>query len=177
MQEDIAVIFCKADKDKSGTLALQEFQEVVDDICERYPQVEIYLKKKQMKNFAALLKKTQSDAQKQSTELDIESFKSLLSEVDSQMKNLPATAQVNTYILIILACKNFYSSAASTTVSFSHFRLSEFCRLLLNKVNILQAASTGWSSVKSTLKALSDFEGWDATGFTLSGKNHKDQIK
>lgn len=177
MQEDIAVIFCKADKDKSGTLALQEFQEVVDDICERYPQVEIYLKKKQMKNFAALLKKTQSDAQKQSTELDIESFKSLLSEVDSQMKNLPATAQVNTYILIILACKNFYSSAASTTVSFSHFRLSEFCRLLLNKVNILQAASTGWSSVKSTLKALSDFEGRDATGFTLSGKNHKDRIK
>lgn len=94
VMEDIAVIFCKADKDKSGTLALQEFQEVVDDICERYPQVEIYLKKKQMKNFAALLKKTQSDAQKQSTELDIESFKSLLSEVDSQMKNLPATAQV-----------------------------------------------------------------------------------
>ncbi|CAK9314800.1 unnamed protein product [Citrullus colocynthis] len=94
VMEDIAVIFCKADKDKSGTLALQEFQEVVDDICERYPQVEIYLKKKQMKNFAALLKKTQSDTQKQSTELDIESFKSLLSEVDSQMKNLPATAQV-----------------------------------------------------------------------------------
>lgn len=106
LQEDIAVIFSKADKDKSGALALQEFQEVVDDICERYPQVEIYLKKKQMKNFAALLKKTQSDTQKQSTELDIESFKSLLSEVDSQMKNLPATAQVNTYISIILASKS-----------------------------------------------------------------------
>lgn len=107
-QEDIAAIFCKADKDKSGTLTLQEFQEVVDDIRERYPQVEIYLKKKQMKNFAALLKKTQSDEQKQSTELDIESFKSLLSEVDSQMKNLPATAQVNSYILVILACKSLF---------------------------------------------------------------------
>ncbi|XP_038900930.1 external alternative NAD(P)H-ubiquinone oxidoreductase B2, mitochondrial-like [Benincasa hispida] len=94
VMEDIAVIFSKADKDKSGTLALQEFHEVVDDICERYPQVEIYLKKKQLKNFSALLKKTQSDSQKQSAELDIESFKSLLSEVDSQMKNLPATAQV-----------------------------------------------------------------------------------
>lgn len=81
---------------------------MVDDIRERYPQVEIYLKKNKMKNFAALLKKTQSDTQKQSTELDIESFQSVLSEVDSQMKNLPATAQVNTYILIILACKSLF---------------------------------------------------------------------
>ncbi|XP_023532684.1 external alternative NAD(P)H-ubiquinone oxidoreductase B3, mitochondrial-like [Cucurbita pepo subsp. pepo] len=94
VMEDIAVIFSKADTDNSGSLALQEFQEAVKDICERYPQVEIYLKKNKMKNFAALLKKSQSDTQNQSTELDIESFTSLLSEVDAQMKNLPATAQV-----------------------------------------------------------------------------------
>ncbi|KAA8516577.1 hypothetical protein F0562_016917 [Nyssa sinensis] len=36
----------------------------------------------------------QGNAQKESTELNIEGFKSALSEVDSQMKNLPATAQV-----------------------------------------------------------------------------------
>ncbi|PON81927.1 Parvalbumin [Trema orientale] len=90
VMEDIALIFSKADKNKSGTLNIKDFQEVVDDICERYPQVELYLKKKQMKNIVDLLK----DSKDQSVEVDIETFKSALSEVDSQMKNLPATAQV-----------------------------------------------------------------------------------
>lgn len=53
--------------------------------------MEIYLKKKQMKNIAELLKASQKDS---SVQVDIETFKSALSEVDSQMKNLPATAQV-----------------------------------------------------------------------------------
>uniref|UniRef100_I1KLD0 NADH:ubiquinone reductase (non-electrogenic) n=1 Tax=Glycine max TaxID=3847 RepID=I1KLD0_SOYBN len=39
VMEDIAAIFKKADKDNSGTLTVKEFQEVLDDICERYPQV------------------------------------------------------------------------------------------------------------------------------------------
>ncbi|EXB62305.1 External NADH-ubiquinone oxidoreductase 1 [Morus notabilis] len=90
VMEDIALIFSKADKNNSGTLNIKDFQEVVDDICERYPQVELYLKKKQMKNIVELLK----NSQKKSVEVDIETFKSALSEVDSQMKNLPATAQV-----------------------------------------------------------------------------------
>ncbi|KAF3443830.1 hypothetical protein FNV43_RR13520 [Rhamnella rubrinervis] len=91
VMEDIASIFNKADKEKSGTLNLKDFQEVVGDICERYPQVEIYLKKKQMKNIADLLKASQKES---SVQVDIETFTSALSEVDSQMKNLPATAQV-----------------------------------------------------------------------------------
>lgn len=90
-QEDIASIFNKADKEKSGTLNLKDFQEVVGDICERYPQVEIYLKKKQMKTIADLLKASQKES---SIQVDIETFTSALSEADSQMKNLPATAQV-----------------------------------------------------------------------------------
>lgn len=53
--------------------------------------MELYLKKKQMKKIVELLK----DSKKQSVEMDMETFKSALSEVDSQMKNLPATAQVN----------------------------------------------------------------------------------
>lgn len=88
------MIFSKADKNNSGTLNLKDFQEVIDDICERYPQVELYLKKRQMRNIADLLKSSQ--AEKQGTELDIALFTSALSEVDSQMKNLPATAQVKT---------------------------------------------------------------------------------
>lgn len=93
-QEDISAIFSKADKDNSGTLTVKEFQEVIDDICERYPQVELYLKNKQMHNIVDLLKGSKGDVAKESIELDIEEFKSALSQVDSQMKNLPATAQV-----------------------------------------------------------------------------------
>ncbi|KAK6785071.1 hypothetical protein RDI58_018526 [Solanum bulbocastanum] len=88
-QEDISIIFSKADKNNSGTLRVEDFKEVIQDICERYPQVELYLKKKQLKNFNALLKNSEEVA-----EINIEKFKKLLAEVDSQMKNLPATAQV-----------------------------------------------------------------------------------
>ncbi|CAL0303919.1 unnamed protein product [Lupinus luteus] len=90
VMEDIAAIFSKADKDNNGRLDLKEFREVVGDIIERYPQVEIYLKKNQMKDVADLLQKPEES----SLTADIEYFKDALSKVDSQMKNLPATAQV-----------------------------------------------------------------------------------
>ncbi|KAI9086675.1 hypothetical protein K1719_031269 [Acacia pycnantha] len=90
VMEDIGVIFSKADKDNIGKLDLDHFQEVVGDIIERYPQVDLYLKKKQMRNILALLKNPQDN----NALVDIETFKSCLAEVDSQMKNLPATAQV-----------------------------------------------------------------------------------
>ena len=93
-QEDISAIFSKADKDNSGTLTVKEFQEALDDICERYPQMELYLKNKQMSSLVDLLKESKGDVAKESIELNIEEFKSALSQVDSQMKNLPATAQV-----------------------------------------------------------------------------------
>ncbi|KAK9085075.1 hypothetical protein Sjap_025486 [Stephania japonica] len=89
--EDIAAIFSKADKDNSGTLTVKELKEVVNDICERYPQVELYLKNKGMKNIVDLLKAGGGNG---SDELDIEKFKTILSQVDTQMKILPATAQV-----------------------------------------------------------------------------------
>ncbi|KAL0300053.1 UNVERIFIED_CONTAM: External alternative NAD(P)H-ubiquinone oxidoreductase B4, mitochondrial [Sesamum angustifolium] len=87
--EDISVIFNKADKNNTGHLKVDDFNEVINDICERYPQVEIHLKKKQLKDFVHLMKHSHGD-----DEFNIEKFKSSLSEVDSQMKNLPATAQV-----------------------------------------------------------------------------------
>lgn len=94
VMEDTSAIFSKADNDNSGTLTVKEFQEAIDDICERYPQVELYLKNKQMHDIVDLLKDSKGDVAKESIELDIEGFKSALSQVDSQMKNLPATAQV-----------------------------------------------------------------------------------
>ncbi|MED6133225.1 External alternative NAD(P)H-ubiquinone oxidoreductase B2, mitochondrial [Stylosanthes scabra] len=94
VMEDIAAIFKKADKDNSGTLTVKEFQEVLNDICERYPQVELYLKTRQMNDIADLLKEAKGDVEKESIELNIEELKTALSKVDSQMKFLPATAQV-----------------------------------------------------------------------------------
>lgn len=47
-----------------------------------------------MRNIVDLLKEAKGDVAKESIELNIEEFKTALSEVDSQMKNLPATAQV-----------------------------------------------------------------------------------
>ncbi|CAJ2678406.1 external alternative NAD(P)H-ubiquinone oxidoreductase B2, mitochondrial-like [Trifolium pratense] len=94
VMEDIAAIFKKTDKDNSGTLTLKEFQEVMDDICERYPQVELYLKNKHMHGIADLLKESKGDVAKESIELNIEELKTALINVDSEMKFLPATAQV-----------------------------------------------------------------------------------
>ena len=97
-QEDIAAIFSKADKNKTGTLNVEDLKEVITDICERYPQVELHLKKKRLRNFVDLLSSGE-DTKKQ---IDIERFKTALEQVDSQFKNLPATAQVNYQLLYIL---------------------------------------------------------------------------
>ncbi|WCJ26928.1 External alternative NAD(P)H-ubiquinone oxidoreductase B2 mitochondrial [Euphorbia peplus] len=94
VMEDISAIFKKADKDNSGTLTAKEFQGVINDVCERYPQVDLYLKNKRMSGITELLKGAKGDVAKESVELSIEEFKTALSEVDSKMKNLPATAQV-----------------------------------------------------------------------------------
>ncbi|CAJ2678407.1 unnamed protein product [Trifolium pratense] len=98
VMEDIAAIFKKTDKDNSGTLTLKEFQEVMDDICERYPQVELYLKNKHMHGIADLLKESKGDVAKESIELNIEELKTALINVDSEMKFLPATAQQGAYL-------------------------------------------------------------------------------
>jgi len=102
VQEDIGEIFKKADKDNSGTLTVKEMQEVVDDILERYPQIELYLKSRQMKSIVDLMKDANEDVKKESIELNIEEFRTALSDVDGQMKNLPATAQVQLHSWIYL---------------------------------------------------------------------------
>lgn len=91
IMEDIASIFKAADKDNSGTLTVQEFQDVVDDILVRYPQLELYLKNKHLRDVKDLMKDPEG---KDIKEVDIEGFKLALAQVDSQAKSLPATAQV-----------------------------------------------------------------------------------
>lgn len=64
---------------------------MIEDIVIRYPQVDLYLKSKHLRDVTDLLKDPEGHEQK---EVDIEGFKFALSHVDSQMKSLPATAQV-----------------------------------------------------------------------------------
>ncbi|KAK7263615.1 hypothetical protein RJT34_31208 [Clitoria ternatea] len=91
IMDDITTIFEAADKNKSGTLTIEEFQDVMDDIIVRYPQVEHFLKQKHLRDFTALWKDLRGN---ESKEIDIEAFKLALSNADAQVKSLPATAQV-----------------------------------------------------------------------------------
>lgn len=84
-------IFAAADVDNSGTLTIDEFRDVVDDIIIRYPQVEHYLKSNHLQDVTDLLKDSKGNDRK---EVNFEEFKLALSLVDSQRKSLPATAQV-----------------------------------------------------------------------------------
>lgn len=65
----------------------------------------LYLKSKQMHDLADLLKESKGDVEKESIELNIEELKTALSKVDSQMKFLPATAQVQ--IMLSASCVLF----------------------------------------------------------------------
>ncbi|CAH9130901.1 unnamed protein product [Cuscuta epithymum] len=103
VMEDIVAIFRKADKDNSGTLTVKEFQDVLADVCERYPQVGLYLKNKHIRNLLDLLKEEKGGDVNSSVEVNIEEFKSVLSKVDSLMKILPPTAQVASQQGIYLA--------------------------------------------------------------------------
>ncbi|WOL03443.1 external alternative NAD(P)H-ubiquinone oxidoreductase B2, mitochondrial [Canna indica] len=94
VMEDILEIFRFADKDNSGTLTVKEIQDVLGDICIRYPQVELYLKSKHMSDIVDLITASKGDIQKEGIELNIEEFKKALANVDSQVKSLPATAQI-----------------------------------------------------------------------------------
>lgn len=91
IMDDISVIFEAADKDDSGTLTIEEFGDVLEDIIIRYPQVELYLKSKHLFGVTDLWKDSEGNDKE---EINIEEFKSALSHVDTQMKSLPATAQV-----------------------------------------------------------------------------------
>lgn len=97
----------------SGTIKVSDFKTIMKDICERYPQVEIYLKKKQLKSFDQLLKNGNGNEE----EIDIEKFKLALSEVDIQMKNLPATAQVNfrKYSTLLLQVPELFTQQSQTS--------------------------------------------------------------
>ncbi|XP_058786152.1 external alternative NAD(P)H-ubiquinone oxidoreductase B2, mitochondrial-like [Vicia villosa] len=65
-------------KKKERTITLKEFQAVMDDIFERYPQVKLFLKNKQMRGIADLLEESKGDVEKESIEITIEELKTAL---------------------------------------------------------------------------------------------------
>ncbi|KAM7507190.1 hypothetical protein LguiA_017643 [Lonicera macranthoides] len=80
-QEDIYTIFDAADTDKSGTLSVDEFKEVIDDIIIRYPQVDLYVKSKHLLEVTDLLKDAMGNYK---NEVGIEGFMLALSQVAAQ---------------------------------------------------------------------------------------------
>jgi NADH:ubiquinone reductase (non-electrogenic) len=94
MQEDVAIIFKLADVDNSGMLSAKEFKDAIELLRGRYPQIDLYLKRQHMKDVLRIIDDNSSSENKGEVLLDIEEFKKSLVKVDSQMKALPATAQV-----------------------------------------------------------------------------------
>lgn len=86
---------------------MKEIQDIFEDLCIRYPQLELYLKSKHMSDIADLIRDAKGgDVEKGSMQLDIDELKIALAHVDSQVKSLPATAQV-TLITSKLVPNNF----------------------------------------------------------------------
>lgn len=105
-QEDIDALFRKADVDHSGTLTVKEFKDVMEDIRERYPQIELYMQRQHFKSMMDFIR-TAIEADKQhEVEISLEQFKEAFGKVDSQMKQLPATAQVCFKITACPSCQN-----------------------------------------------------------------------
>ena len=94
VQEDVAFIFKLADVDNSGTLTAKEFRDAIELLRSRYPQIDIYLQRQHMKDVLRIIDNKTGSDDKSEVLLDIEEFKKSLVKVDSQMKALPATAQV-----------------------------------------------------------------------------------
>lgn len=84
---------------------MKEIEDVLEDICIKYPQVELYLKSKHMSNIVDLMKASKDADKMESEGINIEEFKIALANVDSQVKSLPATAQVVPDVLKIVLCQ------------------------------------------------------------------------
>lgn len=125
---------------------------MVDDILVRYPQLELYLKNKHLRDVKDLMKDPEG---KDIKEVDIEGFKLALAQVDSQAKSLPATAQVfflHLLLYVLMPVLFFFSSLQNMIQEFLYVLF--FFRLLLNKVLIFLGVSIVENTAKIILKVL-----------------------
>lgn len=63
-------------------------------VRERYPQIDLYMQRQHFKSLVDLMNTATASGKQDHIELSLEQFKAALSKVDTQMKHLPATAQV-----------------------------------------------------------------------------------
>jgi len=102
--EDITNLFELADKEKSGLLTAEEFLETAEQIRPEYPQIDIYLEHQHMESVIGLLDNAVKDGKQSTVQLDLEHFRKAMCKVDSQLKSMPATAQVAAQQGAYLAC-------------------------------------------------------------------------
>lgn len=118
--------------------------------------MELYLRSQHVQDLKDLLKDPEGNDR---TEVNIEEFKLALAQVDSQMKSLPATAQVYVFYLVVgvnwllLVMKYDFMPSNYKKGTLSFYTLLAF-RLLLSREHIFLGALTGESSAKRILKVL-----------------------
>jgi NADH:ubiquinone reductase (non-electrogenic) len=88
----VTYLFKLADRDGDGKLTYDELVKVLEEVKERFPQVEHHLSKSALRK---LLQDFAEDPTK--VALDIDTFTKALAKIDSQVKALPATAQVKSF--------------------------------------------------------------------------------
>ncbi|BBN15358.1 NADH:quinone reductase (non-electrogenic) [Marchantia polymorpha subsp. ruderalis] len=94
IMEDINLLFKLADADKSGKVTVDEFEELMELVRERYPQIDSFMKKKQLRDLKTLIKRAEATDQTDAVEVDLDRFKMAVEQIDAQMTRFPATAQV-----------------------------------------------------------------------------------
>jgi len=95
LQQRLHELFKQADTDKTGLLSFAEFRTFMDAVISTYPQLEDYIRRL---NKIFVQYDTNKDGH-----LSIDEFKNILLEADTNLKNLPATAQVASQQGIYLA--------------------------------------------------------------------------
>lgn len=112
LADDVLPLFKLADKDGDGALEREQFQNVIKTIKGRYPQIDLYLRRRNLRQVLKDVYSPESDAEdgdqawakspaagggekaKSKSAISIEEFGAALKQVDAQLKGLPATAQV-----------------------------------------------------------------------------------
>lgn len=126
--------------------------------------MELYLRSQHLQDVKDLLKDPEGNDRK---EVNIEEFKLALAQVDSQMKSLPATAQV--YVFYLIVGVNWLLLVMKGTLSF--YTLLAF-RLLLSREHIFLGALTGESNAKRILKVLDVLKVLGIMTFVPSGMQY-----
>ncbi|XP_065064340.1 uncharacterized protein LOC135690654 [Rhopilema esculentum] len=91
LADEVHHLFHLADKNKDGSLSLDEFEAIIDKAREDFPQVSIHFSKAYDESRARAF--AEADVDKDHS-LSVKEFQDFLTLIDKELKSLPATAQV-----------------------------------------------------------------------------------